>query len=54
MIRMHQIRLFAGTYDAPSESLVGWGEGYFLLIPLPVTLSLGGLLQGLKRIDALE
>jgi len=64
-LRMHQIRFSPGelaaegTHDAPPESLIGWGERYFLPIPLPVdacgaSLCLGGLLQRLGRIDAFE
>jgi len=43
-LKMHQIRFSpglapdpaGGAHDAPPESLVGWGDGYFLPIPLPV------------------
>jgi len=43
-LRMHQIRFSPGfrlgprwgAHGAPPESIVGWGEGYFLPISLPV------------------
>jgi len=68
-LRMHQIRFSPGlcpgprwrwgAHGAPPESLVGWERDtlspfFFPSTPAAPHLKFGGLLQGLRRIDALE